>query len=185
MYEPKPKSMACSVRRPMLAAALAATAVAPVPAIAAVDVFLKLDDVAGESQDSNHKAWVDTQSFDWGVSMVLSQGSGTPTGKSMCSPFHIVKSVDKSSPTLFVGAATGQHFQKAQIDVQKHDGNGVVFLNYVLQDVFVTSVANASDQESSPTENVTLNYGQIKTTYKAQNPDGTFTDGISGAASCR
>jgi type VI secretion system secreted protein Hcp len=184
MNESKPKSMDCSVRRPLLAAALAATAVAPGPAIAAVDMFLKLDNVAGESQDSNHKGWVDTQSFDWGVSIVPSQGSGTPTGKSMCSPFHIVKSVDKSSPTLFVGAATGQHFQKAQIDVQKHDGNGVVFLNYVLQDVFVTSVANASDQESSPTENVTLNFKQITVNYRAQNADGTFTDAIAGAASC-
>jgi type VI secretion system Hcp family effector len=177
--------MGCVVRRPLLAAALAATAVAPAPAIAAVDIFIKLDDVVGESQDNNHKGWINVQSFDVGASVPLAQGSGTPTGRTTCSPFHITKVVDKASPTLFTAAASGGHYNKGQLDVQRHDGNGVVYLKYELQDVFVSSVVDASDTGDTPMENVTFNFGKINVIYTPQNPDGSAGDSVAGTVGCR
>lgn len=30
------------------------------------DLYLKIDGINGESQDSNHKGWIDIDSFSWG-----------------------------------------------------------------------------------------------------------------------
>ncbi|MFC6051689.1 type VI secretion system tube protein Hcp [Acinetobacter portensis] len=32
----------------------------------AIDIFLKIDGINGESKDSNHKDWIDVQDFSWG-----------------------------------------------------------------------------------------------------------------------
>ena len=31
------------------------------------DLFLKIDGITGESQDSNHKGWIAIESFTWGA----------------------------------------------------------------------------------------------------------------------
>lgn len=34
----------------------------------AIDMFMKVDGVTGESKDSNHTGWTDITSFSWGAS---------------------------------------------------------------------------------------------------------------------
>ena len=33
----------------------------------AIDMFMKVEGVNGESKDSNHKDWTNIESFDWGA----------------------------------------------------------------------------------------------------------------------
>ena len=49
----------------------------------AVDMFLKLDDVKGESKDSKHKEEIDVLAWSWGLSQSGSahQGGGGGAGK--------------------------------------------------------------------------------------------------------
>ncbi|MCP6726322.1 type VI secretion system tube protein Hcp, partial [Klebsiella pneumoniae] len=42
----------------------------------AVDMFLKLDGVTGESQDSKHKGEIHIESFSWGMNQTGASGSG-------------------------------------------------------------------------------------------------------------
>ncbi len=69
----------------------------------AVDMFLKLDGVTGESADSKHKNEIDILSWSWGASQsgTTHMGSGGGGGKVSVQDLHLTKYLDKSSPTLF------------------------------------------------------------------------------------
>ena len=42
----------------------------------AIDMFMKVEGVNGESKDSNHKDWTNIESFDWGAEQPGSMTSG-------------------------------------------------------------------------------------------------------------
>lgn len=48
-----------------------------------IDLFLKIEGITGESQDSNHKGWINIDSFTWGASQPgnMSIGGGGGAGK--------------------------------------------------------------------------------------------------------
>jgi type VI secretion system secreted protein Hcp len=66
----------------------------------AVDCFLKIDGVPGESADEKHKDWIEVLSFSHGVAATSSAASRLPTGKIRHQDFTVVKAVDKASPLL-------------------------------------------------------------------------------------
>lgn len=49
----------------------------------AIDIFLKIDGIEGESQNANHKKWIDVLSFNWGAQQPgnMSVGGGGGAGK--------------------------------------------------------------------------------------------------------
>ena len=71
--------------------------------MAAVDYFLKIDGIKGESQDKNHKDEIDVTSFSWGMAQqgTASKGGGMGAGKIAVTDMKIVKEVDAASPKLF------------------------------------------------------------------------------------
>ena len=73
------------------------------------DYFLKIDGVKGESQDDKHKDEIHVSSFTFGVTNAGTGGSnlGSGGGRSSVQDMHFTKTVDASSPNLFLGCATG------------------------------------------------------------------------------
>jgi type VI secretion system secreted protein Hcp len=161
MTETKPKAIKSLVRRPLLAAALAACAVVPAPALAAVDMFLKIDGVEGESTFKGHEKWIQLSSYSVGfANQAAAGGSGAAVGKSTCSPFSVSKSVDKSSPPLLSAVMAGQRFSKAQIELVRSGGDGgvgAVYLKYELSDVIISSLEEGgSSGGGTPQEQAAL-----------------------------
>src|ERR1700680_561721 len=71
----------------------------PRVAPAAVDAYLKLDGVSGESKDDRHRDWIEISSF--ALSVHGAQGaSGAGAGKVKHSPLSVHKVLDVSSPDL-------------------------------------------------------------------------------------
>src|SRR5688572_14489207 len=85
--------------------------------MAAVDYFLKIDGVDGESTDDKHKGEIDVESFSWGVTQTgtFSHGGGGGAGKVALQDFHFTMKVSKASPTLFLACASGQHYKTATV----------------------------------------------------------------------
>ena len=71
--------------------------------MAAVDMFLKITGIDGESQDKTHKNEIEILSFSWGVSNAGTGafGMGSGSGKASVSDINIMKHVDKSTPNLW------------------------------------------------------------------------------------
>jgi type VI secretion system secreted protein Hcp len=147
--------------------------------MAAVDYFLKLDGIAGESTDSKHKGEIEVLSFSWGVSNAGSISAGS--GKVSLQDFHVSKNFDKSSPLLLQNCATGQHIKTGLLTCRQAGGGQLEFLKITLSDILVTGFnpgANPTDtgfsalQGDSPTaDQFSLNFATIQFDYTAD--DGT------------
>ena len=95
----------------------------------AVDMFLKLDDIAGDSADDvkappskkAHAGEIDVLAWSWGMSQSASThfGKGGGSGKANIQDLSLTKRIDKSSPNLIKFCCTGKHFEQAILTVRK------------------------------------------------------------------
>jgi type VI secretion system secreted protein Hcp len=142
--------------------------VAPSRAVAAQDIFLAIPGLDGESTDEQFRGTFDVQSVTSGV-------ASEPGGKPTFSPVVVkLKRTTAASPALEEAVATGRTFPQAVVSFRRPGESSFVFLTYTLTDVAVAAFqrdANATDD--APLETVSLRYGQIKTDYHQQNPDGS------------
>lgn len=160
---------------------------------AALDMFLKLDQIPGESIVKGHANEIDVLAFSWGVSnpaTISSAGGGLTSGKPSFQELSLTKYVDLASPQLMTAAATGKHIASATFTVLRSNGTGLAnYYTVTLTEVLVTSISTGgSGGEDRMTENITLNYAKIKIDYYQQKPDGsislggTFTYDVAGNA---
>lgn len=143
----------------------------------AVDMFLKIEGIKGESQDKSHQNEIDIQSYSWGVSQsgTLAFGGGGGAGKAQFQDLHFTSKVSKASPLLFLGCATGEHIKDATLSVRKAGAQQQDFLIIKLNDVLVSSYqTSGSSGGDIPTEQISLNYSKIEYFYKPQNEDGSL-----------
>jgi type VI secretion system Hcp family effector len=190
MSDANPKSVGSLVRRPLLAAALAAGAVASMPGTAAaVDIFLLLDGVAGEVTEKGHKNWIKLDSYSVGFDSggVRRTPGGASAGKPACSVLEATKAFDSSSPLLMTAVMTGKQFQKAEIHFLRTgtEAGAAVFLKYELQDVILSSLGDSGGSgDGAPTESLSLNFGKAIVTYYGQNEKGVIAPVSTATVSC-
>lgn len=144
----------------------------------AVDYFLKIDGVDGESTDSKHKGEIDVFSWSWGAVQGGSHagGGGGGVGKVSMQDFHFVMSSNKASPKLMLACANGQHFPKALLTCRKAGKDQQEYLKVTLSDLLVSSYQTGGSQNggSLPTDQISLNFAKIELEYKEQKPDGSL-----------
>jgi type VI secretion system secreted protein Hcp len=145
--------------------------------MAAVDYFLKLDGIEGESQDSKHKGEIDIESWSWGETQsgTHAGGGGGGAGKVVMQDFHFVMRVNKSSPKLLLACANGQHIKEATLLCRKAGKEQQEFLKIKFSDLLVSSYqTGGSSGDVVPTEQISLNFAKIEYEYKEQKPDGSL-----------
>ena len=143
----------------------------------AVDYYLKIDAVQGESTDQDFKDQINILSFSWGGHQVSSAGTrsaGSGAGKVELADFSVTKHYDKSSPQLFKALVAGTHSATATLSAVKAGAGGKPFLKISFEELFVTS-QHISATDELPTESVSFSYKQIKIEYSTQNEKGTLT----------
>jgi type VI secretion system secreted protein Hcp len=142
----------------------------------AVDMFLSLDDIKGESADKAHKGEIDIESFSWGMAQTGTghRGSGSGAGKVHVNDIAITKFVDKASPTLMLACANGKHIAKGKLVVRKAGENPLDYLIVDMENILVSNytTGGAGHGGENPTENVTLNFVKIKVEYWTQSDKG-------------
>lgn len=131
-------------------AAVALTA----PLFGAVDAFLKIDGIKGESQDSKHAGWIEVMSFSWS-----NQGATTAAARTNAAP----SCASNEAKFSFKGAA-GPQLMKAAVAHQPLQGVVIDFRGqtHVLQNAFVSSCQNNLMGDGSVT-NCTLNFTRCTT----------------------
>jgi type VI secretion system secreted protein Hcp len=147
----------------------------------AVDIFLKLDGIKGESQDSKHKEEIDVMSYSFGASQsgTMAYGGGGGAGKVQFQDLSFTHRVDKASPVLFLHCANGGHIKEATLTNRKAGKEQQEYLVIKLYDVLVSSVQQSDSAGGDlPVDNVTLNFAKIEMEYKEQKKDGTLGAGV-------
>ena len=146
----------------------------------AVDMFIKIGDIKGESQDKTHKDEIDVLAWSWGMSQsgTMHMGGGGGAGKVDVQDLSFTKYLDKSSPNLQLMCCNGKHYPEAKLTVRKAGENPVEYLIITMTDVLISSISTGgSGGEDRLTENVTLNFGKVKTAYQPQKKDGSKDGG--------
>jgi type VI secretion system secreted protein Hcp len=140
----------------------------------AVDMFLKLDGIKGESKDHKHKDTIHIESFSWGLSQTGSFGAagGGGAGKVSVHDISITKFLDKSSPDLMLHCANGKHIKEGLITVRKAGEHPVEYLKIKLTDILVSGVQHAGHGSDLLTESLTLNFAKFHLTYTEQDAAG-------------
>src|SRR5215472_8307072 len=98
----------------------------------AVDMFIKIGVIKGESKDDTHKDEIDVLAWSWGESNsgTTHQGGGGGSGKVNVQDLSFTKWVDLSTASLMQACTTGQHIDTATLTVRKAGGG--VPLEYII-----------------------------------------------------
>jgi type VI secretion system secreted protein Hcp len=123
-----------------------------------LDMFLELDGIEGESQDSRYADAIDVIAFDWG-GICRSPGSTAPR----FAPMVIVKRTDKATPQTLRYAATGEIIEHGQLVTRAVGGSSFEPLVIEFNDI---EILGGGDE-------ITFSYGAIKVTQRVQLDDGT------------
>jgi type VI secretion system secreted protein Hcp len=141
----------------------------------AVDMFINIDKIKGESQAKGHTDEIDVLAWSWGMSQsgTFHLGSGGGSGKASVQDLSFTKYIDSASHALQLACLNGKHIPKCKLTVQKAGEKAVEYILIELENCLVTSVSTGgSGGEDRLTENVTLNFAKVHFTYTPQKKEG-------------
>ena len=147
----------------------------------AVDIFIKIGDIKGESQDKTHKDEIEVLNWSWGMSQSgnMHTGTGGGAGKVSIQDLSLTKYVDKASPNLMMHCSSGKHVPKVTLTVRKAGGDAQVeYLIINLEEVLISSLSTGgSGSDDRLIENITLTFAKVTVDYQPQKADGTKDGG--------
>ena len=138
-------------------------------------MFMKIDSVDGEAQDSKHKKEIYVLSWSWGMNNSGSahNGSGAGAGKANVHDLTFTKWVDTATPTLALACCSGKHFKDATLIIRKAGDKPLEYVKIKMETVMITSVSTGgSGGEDRLQESVTLNFAKVNLDYVPQNDKG-------------
>lgn len=143
----------------------------------AVEMFLKIDGIDGESKDDQHTGEIDVLAWSFGLSQAgtFHTGGGGGSSKVSVQDMSFTHHTDLATAPLMLACANGQHINKAVLTVCKAGGGSrVEYLVVTMEKVMVTSVSQGgSDGEDRLVENITLNFAKFDVTYTEQTDTGS------------
>jgi type VI secretion system secreted protein Hcp len=138
----------------------------------AVECFLTIEGIEGESQDAKHKGAIEVLSWSWAESQG-DVGGGGVAGKVQMQDLHFTARVSKASPQLMLACAGGEHLKRAQLSCRIAGKQQAEFLRVTLAEVLVRSFATSgSADDLLPLDQASLAYSTIEIEYQEQTPTG-------------
>lgn len=136
----------------------------------AVDMFIEMKPIEGESSDDKHQNWIEILSFSQSITQPVSAASrtgGRTGGRADFSDWVFTKVMDKATPDLNKFCALGTHIATVNIELCLASEEKHVFMKYELSDVIISSysVGGSQGDESRPIESLSLAFGKIKWEY--------------------
>lgn len=144
----------------------------------AIDVYLLIDGIKGESADSAHQGWIECTSAQLGVRQPKSATASTAGGHTAERCEHksiaISKLADLSSPILMQTCSAGRTIPKARLEFMRADGDGnpVKYYEIELENVLLGSVDQVVHPGVGLQESLTLKFSKVRWKYTQQKISG-------------
>jgi type VI secretion system secreted protein Hcp len=157
-----------------------------VEAVMAVDAYLQIEGVKGESADSTHIGWIEITSASWGVQQPRSATASTAGGHTAERCEHkciaLSKIADLASPLLMQTCSAGKTIPKAKLEFMRADSDGkpIRYYEVELDNVIVASVDQVMHGGSGLHDNFTLRFSKVKWKYSQQKISGGVGGNTSG-----
>jgi type VI secretion system secreted protein Hcp len=148
----------------------------------AIDVYLQIDGIKGESQDSTHQGWIEITAAQWGVAQPKSATASTAGGHTAERCEHRTLSLNKisdlSSPILMQHCSMGRTIRRAKLEVMRADGQGnpVKYYEVELENVLIASMDQLVSEGNVLHDAIGLRFSKVKWKYTQQKIAG----GIGG-----
>lgn len=152
----------------------------------AIDVYLYIDGIKGESADDRHKDWIECKSVNWGVEQPRSATSSTSGGHTAerCEHRDIVisKLADLSSPILLQTCAAGRTIPKAKFEFMRADAQGerVKYFEIEIDNVLVSCISPGVEEGDILLEEVGFKFSRVRWKYTQQKISGGAGGNTSG-----
>ena len=144
----------------------------------AIDVYLHIDGIKGESADSTHQGWIEVSQAQWGVMQPVSApGSATggrTTGRSEYRTLSLAKLADLASPVLMQYCSNGKTIPKVRMECMRADGDGkrVKYYELELENVLIDSMEQMVAEGSILRDHISLHFTKVKWKYSQQRVGG-------------
>jgi type VI secretion system secreted protein Hcp len=153
--------------------------------MAAVDYFLKIDGIEGESQDATHRGEIQLSSWSWGATNTgtMQAGGGGGGGKASMHDFSFTMPVNKATPKLMQKLASGEHIKRAVLTCRKAGKTPQEYLKITFEDIIVSnySTSGSAGDSAIPDEQISLNFAKIVFEYREQKADGTLGGAVTAS----
>lgn len=152
----------------------------------AVDFYLQLDGITGESEDSHHPGWIECTSVTWSVTQPRSATSSTAGGhtaeRAELSEINVSKHLDVSSPILAQTCACGKTIPRAKLEFQRADGDGhpIKYYEVELENVLIGHIAPSFTPGTEATESLGLKFSKVRWKYTKQKIAGGTSGNTTG-----
>lgn len=144
----------------------------------AIDAYLQIDGIKGESADSTHTGWIEIASSHWGVvqprSATASTGGGLTAERCEHRTLSFSKLVDISSPVLMQTCSTGKTIAKAKLEFMRADGDGkpVKYYEVEMENVMIAHMDQVMSDGGLLQDNIGLRFSKVKWRYTQQKISG-------------
>lgn len=150
--------------------------------MSAVDYFLKIDGIRGESKDVVHADAIQIDSWSWGASNAgtMQAGGGGGGGRARVRDFFFTMHINRATPRLMQKLASGEHIPKAVLICRKAGKTPQEYLKIFFEDIVVSSytVNSARGDGPTPTESIGLNFAKMSFEYRQQKANGTLDGAV-------
>lgn len=152
----------------------------------AIDVYLQIDGIKGESTDSTHQGWIECESVSWAIkqpkSATSSTGGGHTAERCELTDISFHKAADLASPILSQTCAAGRTIPKAKFEFWRADGQGdrIKYYEIELENVLISHIAPSVGAGSIMSESVGLKFSKVKWKYTQQKVSGGAGGNTSG-----
>lgn len=144
----------------------------------AIDVYLQIEGIKGESTDSKHQGWIECENVSWSLtqprSATASTGGGHTAERVELSDVTFVKLADLASPILAQACAAGKTHPKAKFEFWRADGAGerVKYYEVELHNVLIGHVGQSVGTGQFLTDTISLKFSKVKWMYTQQKVSG-------------
>jgi len=144
----------------------------------AIDVYLHIDGIKGESADSDHQGWIEVTTAQWGVKQPKSATASTAGGHTAERCEHtslsISKLADVSSPLLMQSCSAGRTIPKAKLEFMRADGHGerVKYYEVTLENVLIGSMSQVVHDGDVLHDSIGLKFSKVLWKYTQQKIGG-------------
>ncbi|MFC5511019.1 Hcp family type VI secretion system effector [Massilia jejuensis] len=152
----------------------------------AADIYLQIDGVKGESQDSKHTGWIECDSVSWAVTQPKSANASSNGGHTAerceLTEISISKMADLTSPLLLQLCAQGKTIPKAKFELMRADGAGepIKYYEIELENVLIAHVAPSVAAGSIMGESIGLKFSKVRWKYTQQKIGGGAAGNTTG-----
>lgn len=152
----------------------------------AVDVYLQIEGIKGESADSAHPGWIEITSAHMGVmqpnSSTASTAGGHTNGHSEHRTLSLAKLADLASPVLMQHCSMGKTIPRAKLEFMRADSDGkpVKYYQVELENVLLSHMDQIIRGGGVLEDEIGLCFSKVKWTYTQQKISGGNSGSTAG-----